>query len=285
MVISVLSTKSKVESNLPQIQCSGSDSTHYDRVIATIPAPALAKIIGSTNHPNQFVPTETLHRLQQHNYATTVMVVNLYYPDPDILPMQGFGYLIPRSLPVEQNPECGLGVIFPSKSIRSFFPTLPGSPISEDDAPGTKLTVMLGGHYWDDWKPTDYPDHESAVRMARTLLQRHLGITDVPTIARSRLQRDAIPQYTVGHRRRMFDLSATVQRDFDKMLVLAGNWYNGIGVNDCIKQGFLAATYGIGAMSNEPLPITMPASGKWDPEGGIPMSPVQYVDKAGPISE
>ena len=229
------------------------------------------------------------------------MVVNLYYPDPDLLPVKGFGYLIPRSIPASENPECGLGVIFGTES--AYGSKLAGSkhvgpgeddhqwasePASQDTVDGTKLTVMMGGHYWDHYKPSDYPDHETAVRMACSMLERHLGITAKPTVTRSRLQRDAIPQYTVGHLDRVYELSKTVKRDFDQKLVLAGNWYNGVGVGDCIKQGLMAATYGVGfkppsrvQLGPDPRkrgPHTAFDYESWDLQGGVPTAPVRIVE-------
>lgn len=240
-------------------------------------------MLAPTNHPNQSVPNRTLQKLQGHDYATTVMVVNLYYPDPDLLSVDGFGYLIPRSIPVDQNPEFGLGVIFASASSSGETPRAPHATVTQDTVPGTKLTVMLGGHYWDEWQESDFPDHESAVRMARTMLQRHLGITDAPTVARSRLQHKAIPQYTVGHLDRMYELSNTVKADFNQRLVLAGNWYNGVGVGDCVRQGILAATHGIKkrdlqVYSQAKCPWKDFNHSDWDMRGGIATAPVRLVD-------
>lgn len=212
------------------------------------------------------------------------MVVNLYYSNPNLLPMEGFGYLIPRSIPVDQNPEYGLGVIFASSSSVGKTALPPYTDISQDTVPGTKLTVMFGGHYWDGWKETDYPDHDSAVRMARTMLERHLGVTDAPAVARSRLQRDAIPQYTVGHLDRLYSLSEAVRSDFQHRLGLAGNWYNGVGVGDCVKQGVLAATLGT---ARKLLPDDIPRAWApwrdynyrdWEFEGGITMSPIRLFE-------
>lgn len=201
------------------------------------------------------------------------MVVNLYYPNPDLLPVTGFGYLIPRSIPFDQNPERALGVIFGSDS-----------SVGQDTAPGTKLTVMFGGHWWDDWLESDYPDHDTAVKMARSLLERHLNITDKPTLARSKLQRNAIPQYTVGHVSRMQELSRSVRDDFNKRLTLAGSWYGGVGITDCVRQAYIAATLGVGAKKLD-LEMNHPGfdSEEWVLEGGLPMAPVQWVDV--PLSE
>ncbi|KAF7588741.1 oxygen-dependent protoporphyrinogen oxidase [Aspergillus hancockii] len=251
---------------------SGQNRTRiHNRVIATIPAPTLAKQLSKTTQKNQKLPQSTIRNLQEHNYAVTVKVVNLYYPDPNLLPVSGFGYLIPRSIPYEQNPERALGVIFGSDS-----------SVGQDTAPGTKLTVMMGGHWWDGWKESDYPDDETAVKMARTLLHRHLGITEVPTVTRSRLQRNAIPQYTVGHLSRMKELSRSARHELNNRLTLAGSWYNGVGVTDCIRQAYLSASYGVGARKLGPGDGDRPWRRfdyeKWDLEGGIVTSPVRWAE-------
>lgn len=159
------------------------------------------------------------------------MVINLYYSDPKLIPYRGFGYLIPRSIPLEQNPERALGVIFASES-----------SMGQDTAPGTKLTVMLGGHWWDDWTPSDLPDEQSGIEMAQSLLKRHLRVDAKPVLAQARLHRECIPQYTVGHAQRMIDLHDALQDEYNSRLKVAGAWYSGVGVNDCVKAGRLAAS-------------------------------------------
>lgn len=253
-----------------------------DHVISTIPPVALANTMRLVDRPELRSPGATPSLLRKQNYAVTAMVVNLYYPNPSLLPVEdGFGYLIPRSIPYAQNPECGLGVIFASSSSVGKGPD-PSSPIvHQDSAPGTKLTIMLGGHYWDGFE--EYPDHDTAVKLARDMLKRHMNITDTPTVARTRLQKDAIPQYTVGHLDRMYHLSNTVRDEYKGGLVLAGNWYNGVGVGDCVKQGILSATYGIGRFELSDkfsawCPWTPYDYEHWRLKGGITMSPVRLVD-------
>ncbi|CAG8899322.1 unnamed protein product [Penicillium egyptiacum] len=256
----------------------------YRYVISTIPPVALAKVMRKPEQSQaELKPVGlTPSLLRKQDYAVTAMVVNLYYPNPNLLPVEdGFGYLIPRSIPYKQNPECGLGVIFASSSSAGNGTDPSSSEVSQDSAPGTKLTVMLGGHYWDGFE--EYPDHETAVKMARDMLKRHMNITDTPTVTRSRLQKDAIPQYTVGHLDRMYKLSHTVRKEYDNRLILAGNWYNGVSVGDCVKQGILSATYGIGRirLNNERSPWRPWTSfdyKRWRLEGGIVTSPVRLVD-------
>ncbi|KAL8644465.1 MAG: hypothetical protein Q9226_007750, partial [Calogaya cf. arnoldii] len=129
----------------------------FTHVISTISSKALNNIVK---------PESSLSILSQ-TPSVTVMVVNLYYSNPSILPARGFGYLLPRSLDFYQNPERALGVVFDSDAT-----------IGQDEIPGTKVTVMLGGHWWDGW--VAYPDEEQGARMAKDILQRHLRVSDEP---------------------------------------------------------------------------------------------------------
>lgn len=148
-------------------------------------------------------------------------MVNLYYPDPNLLPIRGFGYLIPQATPLAQNPELALGVVFDSEITRE-----------QDTAPGTKVTVMLGGHWWDGWEtlPTD----SELIEKAKSVLNRHLGITGEPEAFHVSTQKDCIPQYKVGHAQRMKEAHHALLRNFGGRLKVAGNSYTGVGVNDCL---------------------------------------------------
>ena len=150
------------------------------------------------------------------------MVVNLFFSDPKILPVHGFGYLIPRSVPYAENPECALGVVFDSDAT-----------IGQDAIGGTKVTVMLGGHWWDQWD--SYPDEGQGASMAKAVLRRHLGISTEPDAIRVALQKDCIPQYTVGHKGRLLNCSRQLDVAFGGRLRVAGNSYTGVGLNDCIR--------------------------------------------------
>lgn len=211
-----------------------------------------------------------MRSLQAHKYAVTVAVVNLYYDNPNTLPVNGFGYLIPRGIPINQNPELALGVIFGSATSKG-----------QDTASGTKLTVMFGGHYWDNWTPEDLaPDGPGMVAKARSLLERHLGITETPTKTKVEYQRNAIPQYTVGHEERLREISRAVRRDFGNRLTLAGNWYGGVSVPDCIQQGYFAATFGVGALrlkaDGSDCPWNTKNCSDYNLEGGVAVPPVRY---------
>lgn len=161
-------------------------------------------------------------------HAVNVNVVNLYYSDSSLLPIQGFGYLLPQSVPFEQNPERALGVIFDSEVAKG-----------QDTVDGTKLTIMLGGHWWDGWSAI--PNEQESIDAAKSLVKRHLGISAEPTATCFSSQRDCIPQYTVGHSQRLKDAHRALLQGYQGRLKVAGNSYTGVGVNDCLKAALEVA--------------------------------------------
>ncbi|KAL6711707.1 oxygen-dependent protoporphyrinogen oxidase [Coniothyrium glycines] len=158
----------------------------------------------------------------------TVMTVNLYFASPSLLPVEGFGYLIPQSVPFEQNPERALGVIFDSSAIKG-----------QDTAPGTKVTVMMGGHWWDGW--AGYPTEEEGLQMARSVLQRHLHIEEEPVAHIVNLSKDCIAQYTLGYEDRLKDFAHGITDEYKGRLRVVGSQFNGVGVNDCITGAWNVA--------------------------------------------
>lgn len=190
-------------------------TTTHDSVISTLAHNTLTSLIET---PDSAAP------YKQPNVS--VMLVNLFFKDPSLLNQYaGFGYLIPRSVTYLNNPEFALGVVFDSFAA-------PG----QDTAQGTKVTVMLGGHWWDALK--SLPSEQEGLWMARSVLARHLGITDEPDAQQVRLQRDCIPQYVVGHGRRMGEFHNQLLREFGGRLRVAGASYGGVGVNDCVRGAY-----------------------------------------------
>lgn len=165
----------------------------------------------------------------------TVMVINLYYPDTS-LPIEGFGYLIPRSVPFEQNPEFALGVVFDSDATN-----LDLNRAGEPAYIGKKLTVIMGGHYWSHLTPDQLPTKSEALEMAKSVIRRHLKIQEEPEAHNVTLQADCIPQYTVGHEARLATIDRGLENVFGGRVTVAGAWTGGVGVNDCVQAGRKAA--------------------------------------------
>ena len=183
-------------------------SLKFSNVISTLSGRTLSKIAKAPSLASQ--------------HSVTVMVVNLYYEDPNLLAERGFGYLIPQSIPFEQNPECALGVVFDSDATAG-----------QDTATGMKVTVMLGGHWWDGLNT--YPDEEEGTAMARSILLRHLSISEQPKKVNVSLQKNCIPQYTVGHDARMKNTHLELMAAYHGRVHVAGSSYTGVGLNDCVR--------------------------------------------------
>ncbi|RYC65637.1 hypothetical protein CHU98_g568 [Xylaria longipes] len=188
----------------------------YDHVICTLFSKQLAKI----TEPRNSLPSLA------ETHAVTIMVVNLWYPNPNLLAEGGFGYLIPSSTP--DNHEGALGVLFDS-DLRT----------GDSEMPGTKLTVMLGGHHWDGWE--HFPSEEMGIAMAKEVVRRQLGISESEkVVAGAHLCRDCLPQHFVGHRKRMSEAHYELMSTFRGHLTVAGPSYTTIGVIPAMRAGFEA---------------------------------------------
>lgn len=197
-------------------------SRSFSHVISTIPLPTLFRVL----------PQPPQDLVTSFPPAVTVGVVNLFYATGSIsLPIQGFGYLIPKTT-AAQNPEDALGVIIVSDGIQ-------GQDTGKFED-GVKLTVMLGGHYWRN--KTSYPSDDELLTTAKSVVARDLGITDNPNITQVTLQRDCIPQYEVGHWQRVQRLEEYIAATFGRdRFKIVGSAVDGVGVNDSILAARKAA--------------------------------------------
>lgn len=206
-----------------------SEPISHTHAISTLSPPHLRQALDKVGVGN--------YGLHSIGRAPTVMTVNLYFRTPDLHP-PGFGYLIPLATSIEQNPERALGVVFDS----SYSASSPDDeqiigPMQDTVSKrGTKLTVMLGGHYWDGWSA--YPSQEEGLQMALSLLKRHLQITEQPAASSVTLAKDCIPQYTVGYEDKLKNIHSELLDRFSGRLRVAGNWIRGVGVNDCLRSAW-----------------------------------------------
>ena len=196
------------DTNLP-FSLAGGKHSH---VISTLYAPVTNSLLS---------PAHRIPALAQIE-AVTVLVVNLYFATSNLLPVQGFGYLLPKSITAAANPHKALGVIFDSCVTPQPFET------------GTKVTIMLGGHHWKG--RTAFPSDAESVQMARDVLRQHLSVVEEPLATNVALNRDCIPQYNVGHDGKMKAAKQALLETFDGRLSVAGASYKGVGMNDCIRS-------------------------------------------------
>uniref|UniRef100_A0AAV2MFM6 Protoporphyrinogen oxidase n=1 Tax=Knipowitschia caucasica TaxID=637954 RepID=A0AAV2MFM6_KNICA len=189
-----------------------------DHIVSALPAQALGSVLPSS--------CSALASLLEQVSCVTVAVVSLEYSSA-VLPVQGFGHLLPAS----EDPAV-LGVVYDSV----FFPQH-NSP--EGDS--TRLTVMMGGAWFQ--QVFGDPDHVSTdllLSRAVSAVTTHLGVKQLPVWSNVALHRDCIPQYYLGHAQRV-ELMRSWIRDADLPLSLVGSSYDGVSVNDVIFSGRTAA--------------------------------------------
>jgi len=193
----------------------------YDKVISALPAKQLHKATKQT------LPLEDFK-------SVSVMTVNVWYPYEDIIP-KGLGYLIPDTVPQEENPERALGVFFDSGvGVGAGRIEVNGERLAER---GTKLFVLMGGHYFDEGHPI--PTEEEAIQQAKNLLERQLGIPkDTPCHAVANLAKDCLPQHTVGHAERITKLDQALQAKFKNRLAPIGGSFTKPGVAGALRAGY-----------------------------------------------
>ncbi|KAF4526024.1 hypothetical protein B566_EDAN000817 [Ephemera danica] len=189
-----------------EIQLNSGKKLITQRVISSVSAQNLASLV-QEQHP------ELANYLSQIPIAT-VAVVNLRYKG-NILKNPAFGFLVP---PKEKIPL--LGVVYDSVCF----------PNSQND---TVLTVMMGGHWYHPQftKATE----KQLAQIAKDCVGKILNIQAAPTLEKVSVQRDCIPQYTVGHYERLGKIWHYINEN-KLPLHLIGCSYNGIGLNDVIMS-------------------------------------------------
>ncbi|QZA58391.1 protoporphyrinogen oxidase [Candidatus Rhabdochlamydia porcellionis] len=139
-----------------------------------------------------------------------IIVLNFGYKER-ILPVEGFGYLIPHS-----TREDILGVVFDS----SIFKQHNSYPQE------TRLTIKL--------KDLGQSEEE-AIQTALLSIRKHLKISMQPDVVSFKKVLSAIPQYTVGHLERIESLYPKFQQKIPRCHLL-GNYLIGVGVDHCIHH-------------------------------------------------
>lgn len=135
--------------------------------------------------------------------STSLTVVNVAYQNLK-LNYPGFGYLVPTS-----EKEKVLGVVFDS----SIFP-------QQNSKNETRLTVMLR-----------HGDSKEAL----DAIKRHLGIQQEPNEVHVKKYSHAIPQYQIGHLKRVNGFEEHLVKHYPHITCL-GNYLHGVSLNHCIQN-------------------------------------------------
>lgn len=176
-------------------------------VILAVPAWSAAKITGSVN------PGLT-KLLRSIAYRSGTMVHLAYHQVAPSRALDAYGHLVARR-------ETGSVAACTWSSVK-----LTGRAPTGD----LLFRIYLRG--------TDLSD-EAALSQARTEMTLALGITAEPLFTRIHRFPAALPQYTLGHTERIKELRN--ETSSCEGLFLAGNYLDGVGIPDCIRNGIHAA--------------------------------------------
>lgn len=196
-----------------RVKCSDGSEYEADQVIVASPAFAAAEMLAGLDGGIAGV-------LQQIPYASMTVICFGYGRDQIKRSLDGFGYLIPK------------------KEGRNTLGTLWDSSMFENRAPEGKVLLrsMMGGACFPEYvKLSD----DEVVAKVRQDLALAMGIDAEPEFIRVFRHPQAIPQYTVGHGKRLQALEESLRAH--PGLILTGNSYRGIGLNDCVAAAERAA--------------------------------------------
>ncbi|KAG6559829.1 Protoporphyrinogen oxidase [Candidatus Rhabdochlamydia oedothoracis] len=138
-----------------------------------------------------------------------IIILNFGYKE-HVLPVKGFGYLIPHC-----TREDILGVVFDSSVLKQH----------NNYPQETRLTIKL--------KDLGQSEEE-AIQTALLNIRKHLKISMQPDVVSFKRALSAIPQYTVGHLKRMASLYPEFQKKIPRCYLL-GNYLIGVSVDYCIR--------------------------------------------------
>jgi len=195
------------------VTCSDGSGHEAHQVIIASPAFAAADMLSGLNEGISTV-------LRQIPYASMTVICFGYSRGQIKRSLDGFGYLIPK------------------KEGCNTLGTLWDSSMFEDRAPEGKVLLrsMMGGACFPEYVALSDDEVVARVREDLTLT---MGIDAQPEFVRVFRHPQAIPQYTVGHGKRLQALEESLRAH--PGLILTGNSYRGIGLNDCVAAAERAA--------------------------------------------
>ncbi|NVN89241.1 MAG: protoporphyrinogen oxidase [Desulfuromonadales bacterium] len=196
-----------------KIGCEDGSEHDADLVIVASPAYAAAEMLTGCDDGLSIL-------LRQIPYASMTVVCFGYERERISHPLDGFGYLITK------------------KEGRSTLGTLWDSSMFEQRAPEGKVLLrsMMGGACFPEY--VKFSDDEVVARVRKDL-KATMGIDAEPSFIRIFRHPQAIPQYVVGHGKRLQALEERLGGL--PGLILTGNSYRGIGLNDCVAAAQRAA--------------------------------------------
>lgn len=190
-----------------EIQFDDGKNLIADHVISTLPTFALSSLIAA-NEPLLAA------KMKKLSY-TTVVVANAGFCQ-NVLPLKGFGYLVPSRFGLQV-----LGCVWDS----CIFP-------QHNHGNQTRLTVMLGGSHHPE---VSHMSEEEIIEQTLRVLREHLSIQSDPQMIQINKAQFAIPQFEVGYSKWKEDIQEQMNQFFPR-LTLSGSAWTGVSINDCIEK-------------------------------------------------
>jgi protoporphyrinogen/coproporphyrinogen III oxidase len=189
-----------------ELRLADGGSVEADLVVSAAPAHALTSMLDQLDR-------SLVEILSQIPYAPMNVVCFGYQREKIARDLDGFGYLIPR------------------KEKRNTLGTLWDSSIFPNRAPEGQVLLrsMMGGAT--NAQAILLSDAEVKARVMADL-KDIMGIQAEPDFVRIFRHQQAIPQYTVGHAKRLRALNERLGEH--PGLFLTGNAFCGVGLNDCV---------------------------------------------------
>jgi oxygen-dependent protoporphyrinogen oxidase len=193
-----------------QLQLDNGQTLPTDKVVLATPAYTAANLL----EPHSTVLAQ---KLQTIRYLSTATVSLAYHRDQVSHPLNGFGFVVPKS------ESCQLmACTWVSTKFNHRAP---------DDQ--VLLRVFVGGYKHEAL--VDLPDDE-LVKLVQTELRRIMGLTAQPTRLEIYRWPHGNAQYDVGHLDRIAKIEALAAETLPG-LYLTGSAFRGVGLPDCIHQG------------------------------------------------
>jgi oxygen-dependent protoporphyrinogen oxidase len=183
----------------------------FDAVVLATPAYVSGQLLVSLD-------PELASSLKTIPYTSTA-TISLAYRESDLpRPLDGYGYVIPRSAGRKALAGTWTSTKFPHRTPEGY----------------ALIRVFVGRAGQDiPW------DKDELLALAKEEVKLTSGITAEPILSRVFTWDKAMPQYNLGHPEILKRIETKLENHLG--LALAGNGYRGIGIPDCIRSGELAA--------------------------------------------
>lgn len=198
-----------------RLSVAGGESIEADAVLVTAEAHGAARLL-------RYVEPAASALLGDIGYASSATVSLAYRRDDIPHPLDGFGFVVPRSEGRAILACTFSSVKYPGRAPDGFV----------------LLRCFLGGALHPEIADRD---DAALAAAARGDLVAALGIRAEPVLSRVRRWPLSMPQYRVGH----LDRVEAIERALAALpgLAVAGGAYRGVGVSDCVRSGEAAAEH------------------------------------------